>query len=495
MVDEATDVSNKEQLTIIIHWVDEYLNVFEDFLGLYHLMTTDAPSIVAAIKDVLLRLQVPFSKLRGQCYDGCSTMAGTKAGVAARIQQEEAKAIFTHCYGHALNLSVSDTIKRCKVMKDCLDTCFELIKLIKWSPKRAGMLTRIKEEIGDSSPNVRTFCPTRWTVRANSLSSVIENYSSIRKLWEEALETTSDTDMKARIQGVDSQMAMFGFFFGLVLSEKILRHTDALSKTLQKPEISSAEGQEIARLTVKTLQSIRTESAFDDFWLLVERRRELLDVEEPTLPRRRKTPRRFDDGNAAAEYPNTDKDMYRQVYYEALDLSVTSITDRFDQPGFRVYSNVEQLFFKVCTGDVYQNELDAVCTFYKGDLEQRELSAQLEVFKTLYKEKAEGEKPSVACLRKILCTLSPSQRALIDVVCRAFQLLLIMPATNATSERSFSAMRRIKSYLRSTMTRARLNHLMVLNYHQGLTDSLDMKRVANDFISAKPARKNVFAMH
>jgi len=45
------------------------------------------------------------------------------------------------------------------------------------------------------------------------------------------------------------------------------------------------------------------------------------------------------------------------------------------------------------------------------------------------------------------------------------------------------------------MTQARLNHLMVLNYHQGLTDSLDMKRVANDFISAKPARKNVFAMH
>ena len=100
-------------------------------------------------------------------------------------------------------------------------------------------------------------------------------------------------------------MATFEFFFGLILSEKILRHTDALSKTLQKPEISSAEGQEIARLTVKTLQSIRTESAFDDFWLLVERRRDLFVVEEPRLPRRRKTPRRFDDGNAAAEYPNT----------------------------------------------------------------------------------------------------------------------------------------------------------------------------------------------
>ena len=134
MVDEATDSSNKEQLAIIIWRVDDDLTVFEDFLGLYHLTATDAESIVAAMKDVLLRLQIPLSKLHGQCYDGCSTMAGRKAGVAAVTQQEEGKAIFIHCYAHALNLSVSDTMKKFKVMKDSLDTCFELIKLIKWSP-------------------------------------------------------------------------------------------------------------------------------------------------------------------------------------------------------------------------------------------------------------------------------------------------------------------------------------------------------------------------
>ena len=86
---------------------------------------------MAAIKDVLLKLQVLFSKLRGQCYDGRSTMAGTKSGVAARIQQEETKIILTHCYGHALNLSVSNTIKSDEGL---LDTCFKLIELIKWPP-------------------------------------------------------------------------------------------------------------------------------------------------------------------------------------------------------------------------------------------------------------------------------------------------------------------------------------------------------------------------
>ena len=75
-----------------------------------------------------------MTKIRGQCYDGCSTMAGARGGVAANIQQIEPRAAFTHCYGHTLNLSVSDTIKQSIIMKDCLDTCYELVELIKILP-------------------------------------------------------------------------------------------------------------------------------------------------------------------------------------------------------------------------------------------------------------------------------------------------------------------------------------------------------------------------
>ena len=56
-------------------------------------------------------------------------MAGAKAGVAAKIEELEPRAVFTHCYGHALSLGVSDTIKHSMAMKDCLDTCFEVVKL------------------------------------------------------------------------------------------------------------------------------------------------------------------------------------------------------------------------------------------------------------------------------------------------------------------------------------------------------------------------------
>ena len=67
-----------------------------------------------------------------------------------------------------------------------------------------------------------------------------------------------------------------------------------------------------------------------------------------------------------------------------------------------------------------------------------------------------------------------------------------MPATNATSERSFSALRRVKNYLRSTMTQQRLNNLMVLHVHKDITDQIELKAVATEFVADSEHRLNIF---
>ena len=151
---------------------------------------------------------------------------------------------------------------------------------------------------------------------------------------------------------------------------------------------------------------------------------------------------------------------HQQIYFEALDLAVTSTTDRFDQPGFRIYPNIEQLLFKACTGEDYDRELSFVCEFYGQDLNKVDLESQLKALQTMYFEGTEkGERPSIKMLKKVPQRLSPAQRTLVNMVFRAVQLLL-MPATNSTSERSFCGLRRIETYLRSTMSQLRLNHLM-----------------------------------
>ena len=60
-------------------------------------------------------------------------------------------------------------------------------------------------------------------------------------------------------------------------------------------------------------------------------------------------------------------------------------------------------------------------------------------------------------VRTYLQQMTPAERRLLSQVVLLMKLILVMPATNATSERSFSALRRIKTYLRSTMKQERLN--------------------------------------
>ena len=128
MIDETTDVSNKEQVVVCLRWVDTLLQAHEEFIGVQDVESTAASILVAVIHDVLIRLNVSVSTLRGQCYDGASAMSGSRRGVAALIQREEPRAVYTHCYGHALNLACGDAIKNCELMKNALDTSYELIK-------------------------------------------------------------------------------------------------------------------------------------------------------------------------------------------------------------------------------------------------------------------------------------------------------------------------------------------------------------------------------
>ena len=266
MADETTDCSNHSQLVIVIRWVQENLEVFEDFIGLNHMERINASSIVAALKDVLMRMNLSTSRMRGQCYDGCSTMTGAKKGVVKSMKEEAPRSIFVHCYGHALNLAVSNAVKANTVLRNARDITHEITKLVKLLPKRDLLFKRIKSELAVEQPGLRILCPTRWTVRADALKGILDNYEALQELWMEAAAVTSDTETKARLAGVASQMMSFDFFFGCSLGEAMLHYSDILSKSLQTSNLSVVDGQKNAKRTIDTLQSLRNDKEFDTFW-------------------------------------------------------------------------------------------------------------------------------------------------------------------------------------------------------------------------------------
>ena len=67
-----------------------------------------------------------------------------------------------------------------------------------------------------------------------------------------------------------------------------------------------------------------------------------------------------------------------------------------------------------------------------------------------------------------------------------------MAATSATPERSFSTMRRLKAWLRSSMKQKRFNSLAILTSHKELTDEINFAQVGNIFVSGHSIHYNQF---
>ena len=93
-----------------------------------------------------------------------------------------------------------------------------------------------------------------------------------------------------------------------------------------------------------------------------------------------------------------------------------------------------------------------------------------------------------------LRSLQPAVCCMFSQIETLVKLLLTMPCSNAEAERSFSCLRRVKTYLRNSMNQDRLNHVAVrrLHVHQKQADELDLLEVANDFVSKCDTRHQIF---
>ena len=138
--------------------------------------------------------------------------------------------------------------------------------------------------------------------------------------------------------------------------------------------------------------------------------------------------------------------------------ALACIREWFDQPGYQTYHRLENLLASAANGNF-------IAEFY-GDHIARLLQTQMELFWSI----TLSSFPNSAniCVRNIVqhvCTLSLGVHMNIMQVCTFVCLLLVMPATNAVSQQSVSALRRVRTYLRTTMSDKRLNNLLVLQVH------------------------------
>ena len=114
------------------------------------------------------------------------------------------------------------------------------------------------------------------------------------------------------------------------------------------------------------------------------------------------------------------------------------------------------------------------------------LQVQLAMFKSKYDFQSSREAAT------ILQGLLPEVRGLFEQVEILVRLLLTVPASSDEAERSFSVLRRLKTWLRSTMTQSRLKRVAVCHIHKDKLDNLNRRQIAQQFIAVNERRRITF---
>lgn len=486
MVDETSDSSIREQVSFCIRTVDDSLIINEDFIGLYETPNTESQTLFSILKDVFARLDLSMDNLRGQCYDGASNMRGKFKGLKKLVLDIQPKARYVHCTAHSLNLAVVDSLRHLTSMRDIMALAKDLINTVRESNKRMELFRSLRCESANDQAGLRPLCPTRWTMRASSILRILKNFEELLEFFE-TFSAEDKTEAGYKCEGYLESMLQFKTYFFLRLYFHAMNPVEDVNEKIQCPHLSVADLEKIYEGLICILNGRR--DSFEHFWELCLKEKPS-QVDDPSLPRNRRIPKKYENNEASSPHTfKTPKEYYKAIYIEVCETVQSCITERFASTGLTQVIAVEQECLLLVNRD--ETNFEKSTEFFKNDLDIERLRLHLNMLADIANKKQLVLK-NMSDVRKYI-TQEPAVGEMLCEVVKCIKLLQVVPITTAAAERSFSVLRRLKSYLRSTMGQKRLNNLAVLHAHRDVLDELDIRPVINDFIFSNPVRQSTFA--
>lgn len=455
-LDEATDVRNLAQLSTVFRFVTKGGEVQERFIGFSDVSEDRGAAALAALVFGLLADYKCESKLVAQTYDGASVMSGHLTGLQARVKEKCPDALFVHCVAHRLNLVLSQalqnsSIKECKVF---LKTLSGLSAYFGNSTKRTVELDR---EVKKRFPKV---APTRWNYNGRLVETLYEHRVDLIAMFEGMLEDPDrwDADELLAARGFLHFLQDFTSNFLLAILSVLFALTDAVFQTIQtKTNDITYCLQSISGLK-ENLRTKRDE--FPRFW---EKAKEM-SPNEPGSTRMRLA----DVGGVEASY--------RKLFYEIIDNVSQQIDARFNDLNRLSFLGLidpqkSRKYSKDFPEEAFQSLRESYGKYFEFPRLRSELIA-------LYCTKQTSDKG----LTQLLAFLPGND--LVEVFPQTFllcRLIATIPATSVSVERSFSTLKRIKTYARNATGQTRLTHLSLMSIEKSLLQSLRKPEKRDDF--------------
>ncbi|XP_050111776.1 uncharacterized protein LOC126590342 [Malus sylvestris] len=219
LIDESCDVSTKEQMAIVLRYVDKNGHVVERFIGIKHVTSTAALSLKETIDEVFSRHKLSMSRLRGQGYDGASNM---QAMAKKNIQIESLFSIVT-----ILVNVVGASSKRCDLLREKQSIAvIEALNSDEFTSGKGKNQETTLKHAGE----------TRWGSHLGTLVSIMTMFSSILDVLEVIVDDGVSSQRRCEANNLLDSMQSFDFVFNLHLMKDVLGITNELSQALQRKD-------------------------------------------------------------------------------------------------------------------------------------------------------------------------------------------------------------------------------------------------------------------
>jgi len=474
-VDSTPDISHTDQLSFIVRYVNEDGQPIERFLCFIEDVGHKSEQIATAVFSIFDKYDLNLKHLRGQSYDNASNMAGIYSGLQARIKMSSPHAQFVPCSAHSLNLVGTNAASCCQNAIYFFDLLQKLYVFFSSSTHRWKIL----------NSNVKSLSETRWSARDDACKALNKNreliINALEKIEQDVTERPATRcEAKGIIKKINTlEMSFLSLFWG-----DILCRFNNCSKKLQSVEINLGTVIDIYQSLITYVNDLRTDEEYIHYLNIA------ISISSEnvmnTVNKRIKKRKTFSDENVDYDASNNDINFKISTYFVILDRLKNELEKRkiaYDQLfekysfffQFEKLSNIEireqakrlQDIFVDDLGSSFPNE----CVHFKSHMKNLEID----------------EKPKN--IQQMLVFIKNNDFSeMYPYVVIALRMFLCTPCSNCSTERSFSALKRVKSYLRSNIKEEKLNALAILNIENDITKKLNYNNVINIF-AAKQARK------
>ncbi|XP_022877495.1 zinc finger MYM-type protein 1-like isoform X2 [Olea europaea var. sylvestris] len=498
LLDKSPDVSQEEQMSIVLRYMNNTGDVVERFMGIEHVSSATSLSLKASVDKLFSRYGLSISRLRGQVYDVTSDIQGEFNGLKELILKENPRAFYIHCFAYRLEGALVDVAKNHMETGSLFSLASRMVNIVGVLSNRCDLLREKQAAIisnalqnseissGQSLNQhniVNSPHDAHWGSHYGTLTTLITMFSPILDVLEMIIDVESCRDQRFWAKYLLDGMPSFDFAFSLHLMRTILGISNELSKALQRNDEDIVNAISLVKVCKQQLQVMR-ENGWDSLLEQVCSFCQKHDIDVPNMDGTFIHQGR--SGRNTKEMTNLH--YFREgLFYDVIDMQLQELNDRFTEINNELLLCVACLYPNDSFSAFDKEKLLRLAQYYPKDFSPTEcmkLDDQLESYITDMRSSKEfKELRGLSNLSKKLNATKKNE--VYPLVYKLVNLALILPIATPTVERVLTATNIVKARLRNKIGDQWMNDNLVVYIENDVFQKIDDDVIMRGFRSVK----------